>query len=86
MLVISSALVSMTTHSTNSEKSKCYTLMFNGRSHLANSDIADSVYNAFKRHIVRVVKRTNTMRESVYTLRSDIRALVREIHALEYAH
>lgn len=86
MLVIRSTIVSMCTHSTNNAKHTNYVLSFNGHNYLANSDIADSVYNAFKRHIVRVVKRTNTMRDSVYTLRSDIRALVREIHALEYAH
>lgn len=86
MLVISSALVCMHTHSTNNAKHTNYVLSFNGHDYLANSDIADSVYNAFKRHIVRVVKRTSTMRDSVYTLRSDVRALVREIQALEYAH
>lgn len=86
MLVIRSAIVSMTCDSASHSKSSSYTLMFNGHNYNATSDIADSVYNAFKRHIVRVVKRTSTMRDSVYTLRSDIRSLVRELDARQYAH
>lgn len=86
MQVIRSALVDMSLHSTNNANSSYYSLMFNQCTYLVNSAIADSVYNAFKRHIVRVVKRTSTMRESVYTLRSDIRSLIREVRALQYAH
>lgn len=49
------------------------------------ADTASAVYNAVVRHAVRLAQRVS-MRASVYVLRSDVRALLRESAVSEFAH
>jgi hypothetical protein len=52
---------------------------------LIDSDSASAVYDAIKRHIVRVYKSV-CIKQSVYTMRSDIRSIKRAIYMRMYAH
>lgn len=54
-----------------------YLHLFNGVSVVLDADQANVIYDCVKRHILRVVRKTCSFRESVYTLRSDIRAVIR---------
>lgn len=47
---------------------------------------AAAVYAATVRHVVRTTKRVCTMRDSVYTLRSDIRSIIRTNECAKFAH
>ena len=83
-VIVRNRLVLLTQHSTSAHKR--YELTFNASAYTVNALIAHSVYDACKRHVMRIELHTSSMRNSMYVLRSDIRALVREIQALEYAH
>lgn len=86
MQVIKNAVVTMSEHVTNVQGLKLYVVVFNNKTLFVDINLADCIYAAVVRHVVRITKRTSSMRDSVYVMRSDIRALVREVSALQYAH
>lgn len=86
MQVIKNAVVTMSEHATTVSGLKLYVVVFNSKTLFVSSNIAECIHTAVMRHIVRIAKRTSSMRDSVYTLRSDIRALVREVAMNQYAH
>lgn len=47
---------------------------------------ASAVYDAIKRHVVRIALDVSCTRTSVYTMRSDIRAIVRAKLCAKFAH
>lgn len=65
---------------------KRYYLHTVSASYMLDATSAACVYAATVRHIVRTTKRACTMRDSVYTLRSDIRTIIRTNECAKYAH
>lgn len=58
----------------------------NSASYMLTLEQADAVYSAVVRHVVRLATKQVTTKQSVYTLRSDIRALMRAIECSKFAH
>ena len=58
----------------------------NNVSYMLTVELADVVYAAVVRHVTRISKCIKDMRASVYTLRSDIRAIMRAAECAKFAH
>lgn len=63
-----------------------YMLHTHTASYALDYDSACAVFAAVVRHTARISKCASSMRASVYTLRSDIRALVRTNECAKFAH
>jgi hypothetical protein len=61
-------------------------LLANSVTHMITAELADVVYAAVVRHVARIAKCIHDMRASVYTLRSDIRAIMRAAECSKFAH
>ena len=72
------------------KRSQCYYLhVTNSASVMLDAAAASAIYDALKRHLVRTIAtdaRATSVRTSVYTMRSDIRALLRAAECSKYAH
>lgn len=66
--------------------SKRYMLHTASASYALDYDSACYIFAAVVRHTARISKCSSNMRNSVYTLRSDIRSLVRTIECAKFAH
>lgn len=55
-------------------------------SYMLDAASAQCVYAATVRHVVRIATNSNSMRSSVYTLRSDIRTIIRTNECAKFAH
>lgn len=86
MYIIKNAVVNMSEHATTAESNKLYVVEFNNKTLFVNADIAKSIHDAVIRYAVRITKHKVSMRDSVYTLRSDIRALVKDIVRAQYVY
>lgn len=60
--------------------------MSNDVTYMLTAELADVVYAAVVRHVTRISARIHDMRASVYTLRSDIRAIMRAAECSKFAH
>lgn len=58
----------------------------NSASYMLTLEQANAVYAVIVRHVVRLATKQVTTKQSVYTLRSDIRALMRAIECSKFAH
>jgi hypothetical protein len=65
---------------------KLYMLHTVCASYKLDADTASAVYECVKRHTVRIARAAVSVRASVYTLRSDIRAVMRANECRMYAH
>uniref|UniRef100_A0AAU6W1F0 Uncharacterized protein n=1 Tax=Pseudomonas phage Nican01 TaxID=3138540 RepID=A0AAU6W1F0_9CAUD len=66
-----------------------YLHVTNSVSVIIDVNTAHAVYAAMMRHVVRTTakdERATSVRSSVYTMRSDIRAIVRILMHMNYAH
>lgn len=72
------------------KRSQCYYLhVTNSASVMLDAAAASAIYDAMLRHVVRTIAadaRATSVRTSVYTMRSDIRALLRAAECSKCAH
>lgn len=84
MYVIKNAVVNMSEHATTDSSIKLYVVEFNNKTLTVNQEVANAVHDAVIRYAVRISKHHYSVRESVYTLRSDMRALLKDIIKEQY--
>lgn len=63
-----------------------YLHVHNSASYMLTYDQACAVYAVIMRHVVRLERAAVSVRDSVYVLRSDIRALMRAVSCAKFAH